>query len=120
MKINSTRHRKHSKQSGIVAIDSYFALYGARQYGVTTERSGSDEKLSAHSDFSADPELLTPTESRHHGHTTCLMGGMSPSVKLMSRRENKELAKTNLKNMDKTMQKLQHIGSIKDLRPKNS
>ena len=117
MKINSTRHRKHSKQSGIVAIDSYFALYGARQYGVTTERSGSDEKLSAHSDFSPDPELLTPTESRH---TTCLMGGMSPSVKLMSRRENKELAKTNLKNMDKTMQKLQNIGSIIDLRPKNS
>ena len=38
----------------------------------------------------------------------------------MSRRENKELAKTNLKNMDKTMQELQHNGSIKDLRPKNS
>ena len=44
---------------------------------------------------------------------------LTTSVKLMSRRENKELAKTNLKNMDKTMQKLQHIGSIKDLRPKN-
>ena len=70
------------------------------------ERSGSDEKLSAHSDFSPDPELLTPTESRH---TTCLLGGKSPSVKLMSRRENKELAKTNLKNTNKTMQKLQHI-----------
>ena len=62
------------------------------------QRSGYDEKLSAHSDFSPDPELLTPTESRH---TTCLLGGKSPSVKLMSRRENKELAKTNLKNMDK-------------------
>ena len=37
----------------------------------------------------------------------------------MSRREDKELAKTNLKKMGKTMQKLQHIGSIKDLRPKN-
>ena len=37
----------------------------------------------------------------------------------MSRRENKEFAKTNLNNMDKTMQKLQHIGSMKDLRPKN-
>ena len=48
------------------------------------------------------------------------LGGKSPSVKLMSRRENKELAKTNLKNVDKTMQELQHIGSIKDLRPKNS
>ena len=53
------------------------------------------------SNFSSDPELLTPTESRH---TTCLLRGKSPSVKLMSRRENKELAKTNLKNMDKTMQ----------------
>ena len=28
------------------------------------QRSGSDEKLSGHSDFSPDPELLTPTESR--------------------------------------------------------
>ena len=51
------------------------------------QRSGSNEKISAHSDFSPDPELLTPTESRH---TTCLLGGKSPSVKLMSRRENKE------------------------------
>ena len=72
------------------------------------QRSGSGEKISAHSDFSPDSELLTPTESRH---TTCLLGGKSPSVKLMSRRENKELAKTNLKNMDKTMQKY----SISDL-----
>ena len=54
------------------------------------QRSGSDEKISAHSDFSPDPELLTPTESRH---TTCLLGGKSPSVKLMSRRENEKLAK---------------------------
>ena len=38
----STRHRKNSKQSGIVAIDSCFALFGARQYGVTT-RESSDE-----------------------------------------------------------------------------
>ena len=65
------------------------------------QRSGSDEKISA-PDFSPDRELLTPTEPRH---TTCLLGGKSPSVKLMSRRENKELAKTNLKNMDKTMKK---------------
>ena len=56
-----------------------------------------------------DPELLTPAESRH---TTCLLGEKSPSVKLMSRRENKVPAKTNVKNMDKTMQKLQHIESI--------
>ena len=112
----STRHRKNSKQSGIVAIDSCFALFGARQYGTTT-RESSDEKYPRTRILSPDPQLSTPTESRH---TTCLLGGKSPSVKLMSRRENKELAKTNLKNMDKTMQKLQHIGSIKDLRPKNS
>ena len=34
--------------------------------------------------------------------------------------ENKGLAKTNVKNMDRTMQKLQPIGSIKDLRPQNT
>ena len=77
----------------------------------------SDEKYPRTLILSSDPELSTPTESRH---TTCLLGGKSPSVKLMSRRENKELAKTNLKNMDKTMQELQYTGSIKDLRPKNS
>ena len=35
----STRHRKNSKQSAIVAIDSCFALFGARQYGATTSKS---------------------------------------------------------------------------------
>ena len=39
----STQHRQNQKQSGIVAIDSCFALFGARQYGVTTKES-SDEK----------------------------------------------------------------------------
>ena len=44
VKINySTRHRKSSKQTGFVPIDSCFALFGARQYGVTT-RESSDEK----------------------------------------------------------------------------
>ena len=77
----------------------------------------SDEKYPRTLILSSDPEPSTPTESRH---TTCLLEGKSPSIKLMPRRENKELAKTNLKNMDSTMQELQHIGSIKDLRPKNS
>ena len=85
--------------------------FGARQYGATT-RESSDEKYPRTLILSPDTELLTPTESRH---TTCLLGGKSPSVKLMSRRENKELVKTNLKNMDRTMQDLQHIGTIKDL-----
>ena len=61
--------------------------------------------------LSPDPELSTPTESRH---TTCFLGGKSPSVKLMSRRENKRIGQNQPKDMDKTMQKLQHIGSIKD------
>ena len=78
----STRHRKNSKQSGIVAIDSCFAI-------IVT--------------------LQCTWESRH---ITCLLEGKSPSVNFMSRRENKGLIKTNLKNMDRTMQKLQHIGSI--------
>ena len=36
VKINSARHQHDTKQSGIVAIDSSFVLFGARQYGVTT------------------------------------------------------------------------------------
>ena len=90
MKINSarsTRHRKNSKQTGIEAIDSCSALFGARQYGATT-RESSDEKYPRTLILSPDPELSTPTESRH---TTCLLGGKSPSVKLMSRRENKNV-----------------------------
>ena len=60
----------------------------------------SDEKYPRTLILSSDPELSTPTESRH---TTCLLEGKSPSVKLMSRRENKELAKTNLKNMGRLL-----------------
>ena len=36
VKINSARHQHDTKQSGIVAINSCFVLFGARQYGVTT------------------------------------------------------------------------------------
>ena len=60
----STRHRKNSKQSGIVAIDSCFALFGARQYGVTT-RESSDKKISTHSDLSPDLELSTPPQKKN-------------------------------------------------------
>ena len=90
-----------------------FRPFGTRPYGATT-RESSDEKYPRTLILSPDPELLTPTESRY---TTCLLGCKSPSVNLMSRRENKELTKTNLKIMDTTMQELQHIESIKDLRP---
>ena len=74
--------------------------------------------------FVATPLLRPARQNRHATQamsrvegTMCLLGGKSPSVKLMFRRANKELAKTKLENMNKTMQKLQHIGSLKDLRP---
>ena len=112
----STRHRKNSKQSGIVAIDSCFALFGARQYGATT-REKLWWKISAHSDFKPWPRTLnTHRITPYHVSS----GGQERESKCqvdVSQR-NKELAKTNLKNMDRTMQELQHIGSIKDLRPK--
>ena len=79
-----------------------FRPFGTRPYGATT-RESSDGKYPRTLILSPDPELLTPTESRH---TTCLLGCNSPSVKLMSRRENKELTKTNLKNMDRTISDL--------------
>ena len=75
------RHRKNSKQSGIVAIDSCFALFGARQYGVTT-RESSDKKYPRTLILSPDPELLTPTESRH---TTCLLGGQESKCQVDER-----------------------------------
>ena len=55
----STRHRKNSKQSGmswIVAIANCFALFGARQYGVTTRKSF-DKKYPRTLILSPDPEL---------------------------------------------------------------
>ena len=85
-----------------MAIDSCFALLGARQYGAIT-RENSDEKY-----LSPNLELSTPTES---SYTACLLGGKSSSVKLVSRKESKGLAKTILKNMDRTMQNY----SISDL-----
>ena len=43
---------------------------------------------------------------------TLVIDLIGPSVKLMSRRENKELAKTNLKYMDRTMQELFSLRDI--------
>ena len=43
----STRRRKNSKQSGIVAIESCFALFGARQYGLTTSKSSGEKYIRA-------------------------------------------------------------------------
>ena len=94
MKINSATHQhdtERTHESGIVAIDSCFALFGARQYGATT-RESSDEKY---------PRTLISSPDPEHPQNHAI-----PRVKLMSRRENKELAKTNLKNMDRTMQEL--------------
>ena len=46
-----------------MAIDSCFAIIAALQYGVTTKES-SVEKNPAHSDFSPNLELTTPTKDR--------------------------------------------------------
>ena len=65
----STWHRKNSKQNGIVAIDSCLALFGARQYGATTEKalmknihawesSGSGLKIWVRGYFSSELSLL--------------------------------------------------------------
>ena len=53
------------------------------------ERESSDEKYPPTLILSPDPELSTPIESRN---TTCPLGGNSPSVKLMSSRENKKIS----------------------------
>ena len=103
----TSRHIKFCKQNTAMLIVLYTwqltlqdinttlkeLFFSARQYGVTS-RENSDEK-SADYDLSPNLELSTPTESRH---TTCLLGGKSPSVKLMSRKENKGLAKTTQKH----------------------
>ena len=78
----STRHRKNSKQSGIVAIDSCFALFGARQYGATTRES---------SDFKPWPRTLnTHRITPYHVSS---------------------VGQVSIKNMDRTMQELQYIAS---------
>ena len=108
VKVNSARHQHDTERTqnraGCSHRQLFRPLWGSSVWR-NNQRSGSDEKISTHSDFSPDPELLTPTESLY---TTCLLGGKSPSVKLMSRRENKKLATTNLENTDKTMQEIQH------------
>ena len=60
----------------------------------------SDEKYPRTLILSPDPELPTPTEPRH---TTCLLRGKTPSVKLMSRREKIKnwRASTSLRNIKK-------------------
>ena len=48
------------------------------------------------------------------------MGGKSPSDKLMSRKENEGLARNQPQKHGQNHAKIQHIGSIKDLRPQNT
>ena len=87
----STRHRKNSKQNGIVAIGSCFAIIAALQYGVTT-RESSVEKKPAHSDlpnliYHPDLELTTSTEDRIMPYHVS-PGGQEAKCELMSRKEN--------------------------------
>ena len=51
----TTRHRNKPKQSGVVAVDSCFAILVAHQYGATNKKLC--WKLPAHSDLSPDIEL---------------------------------------------------------------
>ena len=67
----------------------------AREFFVDTPplRPARQNRHATQANLRPDLGPSTPTESRH---TTCLLGGKRPSVKLMSRRENKILANTNL------------------------
>ena len=58
--IKWTQHRKNSKQSGIAAIDSYFALFGARQYGATARESSDETYPRTLILLSPDPEPQHP------------------------------------------------------------
>ena len=67
MKINSARHQHEPKELKTERDCSHRRLFRplwGSSIWRNNQRSGSDEKLSAHSDFNPDPELLTPTESR--------------------------------------------------------
>ena len=95
VKINSARHQHDTERTQNRAGCSHRQLFRPL-WSSSVWRNNQRKlwwKISAHSDLNPDPEPSTPTESHH---TTCLLGRKSPSVKLMSRRENKELTKTNL------------------------
>ena len=72
------------------------------------------------STFARACTLLTKSEESESRHTSCLMGGKSPSDKLMSRKENEGLARNQPQKHGQNHAKIQHIGSIKDLRPQNT
>ena len=80
---------QNSKHSGFVAIDSCFALFGARQYGVTektqkerkhvvwrdsvgVESSGSGLKIIVRGYFASEFSLLRHTDEPQKGRNSCL------------------------------------------------
>ena len=67
--------------------------------------------------LSFKPEPRTPNI---HRITPYHVSSGEQESKLLSRKENNALAKINLTNMDRTMQKFQHIASIIDVRPQNT
>ena len=99
----SPRLRKNSKQSGIRAIDSWFDIIVAHQY---LRRNKQREEL-CWKISSLSIRRFWGKRGKIEAKKGESLEAKSPSVKLMSRKQNyKELAKTNLKNKDKTMQKL--------------
>ena len=95
-------------------MDSCFALFGALQYGVTT-RESSDKNISAHFDFkprhrTLDTHRITP----YHVSS----GGQGPSFKLMSRRENKELAIDLTLGLLPPRRERSNVYNYQDLRPR--
>ena len=67
----STRHRKNSKQSRIVAIGSCFAIVAALQYGITT-RESSVEKNPCTLVYLFKPDL-PPWPTTHNTHRRHIM-----------------------------------------------
>ena len=97
-------------------MDSCFALFGALQYGVTT-RESSDKNISAHFDFKPRPRTLdTHRITPYHVSS----GGQGPSFKLMSRRENKELAIDLTLGLLPPRRERSNVYNQQDLRPRFS
>ena len=93
------RHRRNPKQSGVVAVDSCFAILGAHQSGATNREALLKKK--PHTCVLEPWQTQTLTESRH---ITCPRESKSPSVALMSHEENTGLTKPTFEIWAKTLQ----------------
>ena len=102
-----TRHRKNLKQSGVVAVDSCFAIIlVANQHGATNRQAllKNIPTFCFRARRHLSPVL---TASRH---ITCPREGKSPSVALISRKENIGWTKPTLEIWAKPCKNEQHMG----------